>query len=87
MFNYMPNNLPVLFDDMFVKNSASNPYVTRQINMFQIPKVRTNLRKMSASFQGVKVWNSVQVHIDHHCSIFSFKKRLKLHILQLQLQP
>ena len=86
MFKYVRSELPENFNDMYVKNVNVHNHKTRQGSYFHFPSVRTNVRKMVIAFQGILVWNNIAKYIDTECSILTFKKRLKKHLLDKQNQ-
>ena len=84
MFKVFHKVTPQTFDSMFIRNRSIYRYVTRQHLGFHLPKVTSNLTKMSMRYRGAIVWNTIQRNVIHECSLESFKKNLKKFILQNQ---
>ena len=72
--------LPNIFP-MFVLNSRVHEHGTRQAHHYHWPLCRTNLIKMSLSFQGPQIWNKLVLNIDVDCAVSTFKNRLKMYIV------
>lgn len=72
MFKAQRNALPIPILDIFQINQ--NPVNTRQNNYFTLRSVRTNKRAFSISYTGVRIWNSIPIHIRNSRSLSSFKK-------------
>ena len=71
--------LPNIFP-MFELNSRVHNYGTRQAHHYHLPLCRTNLIKMSSTFQGPQIWNELVSNIDVDCAVSTFKSRLKIYI-------
>ena len=69
--------LPQPVQSMFVRNEDIHNYDTRQRNDFHPPKPKTNLLKKTIAYKGVIVWNSIKPNLDVHCSLSTFKVKLK----------
>jgi len=76
MFKISKGLLSHFPDYMFSPASDIHRYETRQY--YHIPAVRLLITKKSIRYQGAYSWNVIVRHIDHKCSIHSFKKRLKM---------
>ena len=72
--------LPNIFP-MFELNSRVHNYGTRQAHHYHLPLCRTNLMKMSLTFQGPQIWNELVSYIDVDCAVSTFKSRLKIYIV------
>ena len=59
-------------------NSQVHNYGTRQAHHYHLPLCRTNLIKMSLTFQGPQMWNKLVSNFD--CAVSTFKIRLKMYI-------
>jgi hypothetical protein len=79
MYKFTKGMLPTVFDDIFVKHTPI--YRTRQFFNLKIQKCKTTLFQKTLRFQGVNEWNSIHCKIDINCSIHTFKKRIKLYLL------
>ena len=73
-------DLPSIFDSLFIRNSNIYNYNTRQRRGFHVPKVTTNLMKMTVRYKGVILWNHILRHVDHNCSFDTFKRNLKRYL-------
>ena len=71
--------LPNIFP-MFELNSRVHNYGTRQAHHYHLPLCRTNLIKMSLTFQGPQIWNELVYNIDVDCAVSTFQSRLKIYI-------
>ena len=78
MFNFIKDLLPGIFQNIFKRNSARE---TRQKFKLYVPMSRNHSYSNTIRFQGVKEWNYVVDHVDHYCSVHTFKKRLKNFLL------
>jgi len=72
MFKYYHNLLPPLFDGFFSLNTDVHSYYTRMSKAFQMPAVRTALRKQSVIFTGPSIWNKIAVEYHQLSSVASF---------------
>jgi len=82
VFKYVKGLLPSVFDNMFTRNVAISARQTRQSFNLRVPLCRTNIRKFTVRFQGVKEWNDIVRHLDIFCSLYTFKIHLKKHLLK-----
>ena len=83
-FMYMYNNnlLPDVFHSMFLKNQSFHEYPTRRSNEYHLPLFRTILAKNTFVYTGPSYWNSMHPDIKNAPSIYSFKRKLKVSLLQ-----
>ena len=79
MYKLTLGKLPNIFP-MFVLNSCVHTYDTRQAHHYHFPPCRTNLIKMSLTFQGPLIWNDVVSSIDVDCAVSTFKNCLEMYI-------
>jgi len=49
---------------------------TRQQNLFNIPRFRTNIRQDSISVRGPKLWESLPTKVQTSSSLYLFKKEM-----------
>ena len=82
MFNFIKGDTSEVFIDMFVYNSNVHQYNTRQSHLLHIPAVRSNLGKRNLRYEGPVIWNELQSSININCSLYSFKRQLKLIFLR-----
>ena len=81
MFKFANNLLPLIFENMFVQNTAICSYNTRQSNKLQIPKYKTTAIHKTICYTGVKLWNTIIDHLTINCTIFTFKWKLRKYLL------
>ena len=82
MYKYDNKSLPSAFDSMFFKNQSVHNYPTRQSNEFHLPLLRTLLAQNTFIYDGPKFWNTIDIDIKNVPSLNSFKRKLKLYLLQ-----
>ena len=85
MYKFVTNCLPDIFSDMFICNQNIYDRVTRQACKLHVPKVKLLQSKKSIRYFGVIVWNYTSDHINYSCSYNTFKNRLKVHYLNIDL--
>ena len=79
VYKHKNYKLPALFDAHFTRFSDVHSIDTRQApNHYQIPKVRTEYRKLSISFRGPSIWNNImKKNISPDVTLITFKYHLK----------
>ena len=82
MYNYKKDALPAIFKAMFWRNRSFHNYPTRRSDEFHLPLLRTVLAQNTFIYDGPKFWNSLCENIRNAPSLYSSKKRLKVHLLQ-----
>lgn len=82
MLNFKKEALPEIFRTMFLKNHSFHNYPTRHSDEFHLPLLRTALAQNTFIYDGPKFWNSLCENIRNAPSLYSFKKRLKSHLLK-----
>ena len=85
MFTVNSKTIPSIFQSMFCKNSEIHQYATRHSNDYRIQFCRTNINKFSIAACGPKLWNTLPRDLKTNHSLFSFKKKLKKHLLNLSM--
>ena len=80
MFKVYHKITPVVFSNLFIRNTDIHDYETRQADQFHVPHARTNYMLNAISVKGVKVWNEVSTKVNFDCSYLSFKFALKKYI-------
>ena len=80
IFKFLTNLLPDIFDGFFVQNRVIAQRNTRQVCLLHIPRFRTSLYSRMIKVYGVKLWNEKCANLERHCSVHTYKKKLK-HIL------
>ena len=81
MFQLSANGLPDVFTHMFQKNYAVHAYPTRQRESFHLPRTRTLLAQKTIVFTGPKFWNDLPADLINCSSMFTFKQKLKLMLI------
>ena len=81
MHKHYNQEIPDIFGDMFTNNSTVHNYDTRQNSELHVPKVKSNLTKMTLRYAGVITWNKIIRNISFKCSIETFKKKIKDEII------
>ena len=76
--NLLPQGLP---NNQFTAQSEIHNYNTRQALDLYVEPTNTKLAKNTIKTQGPLIWNSINNSIKNSCSLASFKKALKKHIL------
>lgn len=79
IFKFVKCDLPDIFNEVFRLNEQN--VTTRQQFNLRVDICRTELYKKTIRFSGVSEWNKIVNLIDRHCSIYTFKKRLRNFLL------
>ena len=83
MFRFNRNLLPSVFRNFFVLSSDVHSHFTRNSNLYHSTYARTNIRLFSIKSIGVTIWNKIPQKIRISPSIWSFKKNLRAHLLEV----
>jgi len=75
--------LPPSFKDFLLHTYDIHSHYTRNASSYRSIKVRTNARLHTIKSQGTQIWNSFPSEIRTSNSLFTFKKRLRAHLLSL----
>ncbi len=83
MHTVILKNTPQFFGDKLVYSGFCHGYVTRQVStgLFVAPSPRTNFMMRTVLYRGVSVWNMLPTSIRQIKNRFSFKKSLKLKLM------
>ena len=81
MYKYHHGWLPSVLN-LFRRNSDVHTYSTRQANYLHVPKVSSELGKMSFKYQAVKIWNNIHKFLKVDIKIGTFKKHLKSYLIK-----
>ena len=81
MYQLSANELPNVFLHMFRRHCIIHNYPTRQRDAYHLPRTRTIFAKKTIMFTGPKFWNELPNDIALCCTISSFKRKLKQHLL------
>ena len=79
MFKLYYGKLPTLLQSRFMR--SENIHNTRSKNTFILRYSRTNLKAMSISVCGIKLWNALPVNIKETKSLYTFKIKVKAYLL------
>ena len=82
MYKNQTGNLPDIFQNMFEINSNIHEYPTRHRSQLRPPKYKLRCTERTIRVQGVKIWNVLSCKISSDCSMVSFKKHIKLFLLE-----
>ena len=80
---------PSFFHNFFETVTAVNHCDTRQASRCDIFRIRRNTLQYglrSVRFAGVKSWNSISDDTEKSPSVFTFRRKLKSHILFIKYQ-
>ena len=73
--------LPTLLSDMFEKNADFHNYPTRHVHNLRVTSNhKTKLSEQFIRTTAVSIWNHKAFNIDTHCSICTFKYKLKIYL-------
>ena len=81
LFKFYHKKLPKIFDNMFMFNSNVHGHFTRQSIELHVPVIRKSLTKMTIKYAGVILWNKFSKKLSLDCTIDTFKKNLKICII------
>jgi hypothetical protein len=84
MYKFKASKLPVIFQNFFT--SSLTPYATRGQHLLQVPFCYTVFSQKRLRYIGVKFYNYFNDIIDRKCSLHTYKKKLKLHLITNELQ-
>ena len=82
MYQFTSNVLPNSLHNMFIMTTQIHSHHTRQSGDFYIPHVRLSKSINYVSFQGPKFWNALSNNLKNQKSVYVFKKKLKLCLLE-----
>ena len=57
MFKIEKHIVPSVISEMFVKNSATHTYFTRQSDYLHVPIIKTTTSQKTILYTGVTIWN------------------------------
>ena len=77
MYLYHNNLLPSSFNNLFPCMNQIHKYGTRFSHLYRIPSCRTNIRKVLATFQAPRFFNTLADEIRDAPSVSLFQSRLK----------
>ncbi len=79
IYDIINGNQSAIFDKFFEKTSSRHSYQTRQSTekRFAFPVIRTNYKKRFFTYNGIKIWNNIPLHIREQKSKSMFCKHFK----------
>ena len=81
MFQLNRKELPKVFYNMFTTNDQYHNYPTRQASFFHLPRTRTLFANKIFTNSGPKFWNSLSPEIRETNTVYTFKRKLKISLL------
>ena len=84
MFQVLNSEEPNMFSTFYRCNNTIHDHETRTASDIHVIFAKTRARKFSIRVTGANLWNAVPDSIRKAPSIHVFKKRLKIHLLDLQ---
>ena len=84
MFKLRKDMIPTIFKEFF--EHANHQYQTRGNLLYRIPYCKTSFSQRSLRYVGAKLHNDFK-KFEWNCSIHSFKRSIKLHLLEHDVNP
>ena len=81
MHKLSTNELPEVFLQMFTRNNSVHNYPTRQHDAYHLPRTRTIFAQKTIMFTGPKYWNDLPQDVRGCLSLYPFKRKLRMHLL------
>ena len=81
MFKWNTSKLPAHLTNIFISVHDIHNYCTRNHSHLYHPHTTSTAASYTLRFQGPKFWNSLGQNLTNCSSSLSFKKRLKLYLL------
>ena len=81
MYKFSNNRLPLIFNDMIVRNLQVHSHSTRHNQEIHVPQCRTTLFQNTFRYKGAIIWNHVSKSIPYDCNLSTFKHKLKTFLL------
>ena len=83
MFKVFHKLTPLVFHDLFTRNTDVHSYNTRQRAYFHVPISKTHYMSRAISVKGVHIWNKLlENSFNYDCSFISYKISLKKYLIQ-----
>jgi len=80
-FFYHNNELPEIYREYFVINSTVHSHSTRQKSDLHICSVQKSIGQKSIQYVGSVLWNEIPHLLKNPMSRYTFKRKLKAHLL------
>jgi len=81
MYKFINNNLPINFNDLFLKNEAFHNYGTRSFSNLRPCHFKTNLGMNTIPRQGPILWNGIPDNIKNAPTLVQLKKGYKKYLV------
>ena len=82
MYHYCNGSLPDIFVNYFANNNHYHTYNTRNASNLSTPFYKLNICHNFLHYRAVHIWNALPDCIKDCPTIFSFKRKLKSHMLK-----
>ena len=69
MFKIEKHNIPSVLSEMFVNNSATHTYFTRQSYYLHVPIIKAATLQKTILYTGVTIWNYLLNKFSNNCTI------------------
>lgn len=86
MYKYHHSSLPGMFDNFYTMNNDIHYHNTRQQNALHVPTAHSTLGSKVVRYTGVKIYNYFTKIIDYNCTIITYKKKLKLYMINNEIE-
>lgn len=81
MFKFFKGLLPNIFNDMFIRNTDTHNYSTRQSNHLHVPFSKLTTMYRTMKHQGAIIWNLMSSKITYDCKMYTYKQNLKSYLV------
>ena len=81
MYKFSNNRLPLIFNDMIIRNIQVHSHSTRHNQEIHVPQCRTTLFQNTFRYKGAIIWNHVSKSIPYDCNLSTFKHKLRTFLL------
>ena len=81
LFKYHHKQVPETFDEFYTLNRDVHTYFTRQSALFHTTGATTSQKCKTIRVAGVNIYNYFYQILDMNCSFITYKKNLKYHLL------
>jgi len=80
-YKYCKGLLPEAFHNMFVYRGNIHSYNIRNSADIDLPNYRSSYLQKTLRYNGAQIWNRYKNVVDLDCTIFTYRKKIILHIL------
>ena len=81
MHKFITDKVAQCTNDLFKRTYEIHGRSTRQGNKLYIPFTRLETVRKSIRYRGANIWNIISDKVTTSCSIYSFKRRLKIYLV------